>query len=405
MKILHCSDIHLGKRPAGTADFANQRYEDYFTAFENIVDYAVENSVEVFLVAGDFFDKKEINPLTLHKTEGILKKLKANDVSVLICEGNHDKSQAEENSWIGYLEGGGYLKKLSYLTSYEDGTYIFQPHSIDGVDFYGVGFNGAFTEKVLLSLSDFLEGKNGGNNVVLAHTAIAGGEEFVSGTVGKEVIDGFAGKVLYMAGGHLHNYYSYPSENPYFFLPGSSEYWNILNERKKGAQKGFILFDTETCEHSFVENKKRTVINTSVDLSKCEKEEVESVISEYKEGLIPDESAILMIEIVMGDTIIVDYQKVEEEVEELGFFKVFVKPRYTSSMYGSIDSLEKLPVEEIEKGIISGWENFSSHTEKVANLLQHLKRYQTEGEEELFFNEFDNMLEEMLEGGADLEDK
>ena len=404
MKILHCSDIHLGKRPAGTADFSNQRYEDYFTAFENIVDYAVDNGVEVFLIAGDFFDKKEINPMTLHKTEKILKKLKDKHIDVLICEGNHDKSQLEENSWIAYLENGGYLKKLSYGADQEDGSYIFQPHTVGGVDFYGVGFNGAFTEKVLGSLADFLEGKNNGKNVVLAHTAISGGEEFVSGTIGKEVIDRFAGRAIYIAGGHLHNFYCYPKEEPYFFLPGSSEYWNILNERNRGEQKGFIVFDTDSCQHSFIENRKRRVQNSSLDLSNCEKAQVEDMISDYKEGLIGDAEAILVVDLIMGESIILDYQKLEEEIRELGFFKVFIKPKYLSAAYGSIDALEKLPVEDLEREIIGGWENFSAHTEKVCRLLQNLKQHQLDGEEELFINEFDNMLEEMLEGGESVED-
>ena len=29
MKILHCSDIHLGKRPFGTKEFSQKRYLDF----------------------------------------------------------------------------------------------------------------------------------------------------------------------------------------------------------------------------------------------------------------------------------------------------------------------------------------------------------------------------------------
>ena len=65
MKILHCSDIHLGKKPFGTKEFSQKRYLDFFNAFEQATDRGIEKEVDIFLITGDLFDKKELSPDTL----------------------------------------------------------------------------------------------------------------------------------------------------------------------------------------------------------------------------------------------------------------------------------------------------------------------------------------------------
>ena len=68
MRILHCSDIHLGRRIAGASgDFSNTRFDDYFNAFDYVIEYSIENNIDIFVVAGDLFDKKEISPDVLSR--------------------------------------------------------------------------------------------------------------------------------------------------------------------------------------------------------------------------------------------------------------------------------------------------------------------------------------------------
>jgi len=37
MKIVHCSDLHLGKKVSGNREYVKKRYEDFFSAFENFI--------------------------------------------------------------------------------------------------------------------------------------------------------------------------------------------------------------------------------------------------------------------------------------------------------------------------------------------------------------------------------
>ncbi|MGL6100864.1 MAG: metallophosphoesterase family protein, partial [Fusobacteriaceae bacterium] len=75
MKILHCSDIHLGKRPFGNEKFSQKRYEDYFKAFGQVVDLAIVEKVEVMIISGDLFDRRDLTPDILGRSEDFFRKL------------------------------------------------------------------------------------------------------------------------------------------------------------------------------------------------------------------------------------------------------------------------------------------------------------------------------------------
>ena len=111
MKIVHCSDLHLGKRFSGNKDYVKKRYMDFFNAFATFIDKVEEIKPDVCLIAGDIFDKKEINPDILSKTEYLFKRLKDNvKKDIVAIEGNHDNSRILEESWLEYLQEQNILK-------------------------------------------------------------------------------------------------------------------------------------------------------------------------------------------------------------------------------------------------------------------------------------------------------
>jgi len=114
VKILHCADIHLGRRPVGgVGEYSNKRYDDYFKAFGWAIDTAIVQQVSVVLIAGDLFDRKELIPEVLERTEALLQKLKDAHIATLLIEGNHDNITPgkEDDSWIIYLENKGFLMR------------------------------------------------------------------------------------------------------------------------------------------------------------------------------------------------------------------------------------------------------------------------------------------------------
>jgi len=104
MKILHCSDLHLGRRPVGgVGAYSESRFTDYFDSFYHIADYAVINSIDTVLISGDIFDRREITPEILERAEKIFIKLKESGIVTVITEGNHDRGGSSDSTWLNYL--------------------------------------------------------------------------------------------------------------------------------------------------------------------------------------------------------------------------------------------------------------------------------------------------------------
>src|SRR5690348_6799778 len=85
---IHLADTHLGYEQYGV----RERFNDFSRAFWEIMDEAANRPVDFVVIAGDLFNKRAIDALTLiHAVEG-LKKLKEKGIPVIAIEGNHDRS-------------------------------------------------------------------------------------------------------------------------------------------------------------------------------------------------------------------------------------------------------------------------------------------------------------------------
>jgi DNA repair exonuclease SbcCD nuclease subunit len=395
MKILHCADIHLGRRPlGGQGDYSKKRYEDYFNAFNWAVDTAIENHVDIFLIAGDFFDKKELLPEVLEKSEKSLFRLKDSNIPVILIEGNHDNVTRgnETDSWLIYLENKGLFKRPDYHTTEE--SYHFENIRIGDVNIYGVGYPGSFVNETLVELSNFLEDKKHEKNIILVHTAM-GSDRIMPGTVRKESIELFADRALYVAGGHFHEYDAFPKNNPYFFRPGSLEYWDVDEINQK---KGVIIFDTDTKKHEFYESTKRHAYNLIFSIESINNDDFKNEFLEKLEyiEIIPDET-VMKITFNLGKSFPLDISLCENILAEKGVLKSFIKINLPETSSDIDINNPLMEIEMIEREIIKTWNNiFSDDYLRTSQTLDKLKGYQKTDTENLFFDEFDNFLENIL---------
>lgn len=388
MKILHCSDIHLGKKPFGTKEFSQKRYLDFFKAFDEMAQIAIDEDVKLFIVAGDLFDKKELIPDTLERCEKTFQKLKNRDIKVFLIEGNHDNVTGNEevNSWLGYLEKKGFVHRGKY--SQVNREYSFEKFVVEDINIYGLGYPGFAIDDVLEQLAKSLDESE--KNIVVVHTAL-GGSEYLPGLAMAESIRKLKDKVIYIAGGHLHSYQVYPKDEPYFFIPGSLEYWNILNE--KSNNKGGIIFDTESREHRFVEVTPRKRMEFTFEYEGDIKEEFKKFCEEL--NLTGEELVILNVRVKENGFI--NVTELENILENSGALRGFIKLKYSDSSIGDIiEELGYYSIKEAEKRIIEEWEEFRD-SERTVEYLQKFKEYQEEsGRGEDFYNLFDRMLEEEI---------
>ena len=382
MKIVHCSDLHLGKRFSGNKDYVKKRYMDFFNAFAVFVDRVEEIKPDVCLIAGDIFDKKEINPDILSKTEYLLKKLKDNvKKDIIAIEGNHDNSRILEESWLEYLQEQNILKVFYYNKDFGEKNYL----KIDDINFYPVGYPGFMIDEALTKLSEKLNPQE--KNIVVVHTGISGGTNTLPGLVSTSILDLFKDKAIYIAGGHIHSFTTYPKEKPYFFVSGSLEFSNVQNE--KSDKKGFILFDTDTLNYEFIELEHRKRIKK--DFSYSNFSNLENEFENFVKELNLTGEEILVISVSLNNNDYINTENLENIAEKNGALKTHILIKNILNIGASEENNSDLSIAELEKNLINTWN--ISEIEKFSKSFGRLKELFSNDDRNSFLELFDKTLE------------
>ena len=382
MKIVHCSDLHLGKRFSGNKDYVKKRYMDFFNAFAAFIDKVEKIKPDVCLIAGDIFDKKEINPDILSKTEYLFKRLKDNVKKDLIAiEGNHDNSRLLEESWLEYLQEQNILKVFYYNKDFEEKNYL----KIDDINFYPVGYPGFMIDEALTKLSEKLNPQE--KNIVVVHTGISGSTDTLPGLVSTSILDLFKDKAIYIAGGHIHSFTTYPKEKPYFFVSGSLEFSNIQNE--KSDKKGFILFDTDTLNYEFIELEHRKRIKK--DFSYSNFSNLENEFENFVKELNLTGEEILVISISLNNNDYINTENLENIAEKNGALKTHILIKNILNIGASEENNSDLSINELEKNLINTWN--ISEIEKFSKSFGRLKELFSNDDRDSFLELFDKTLE------------
>ena len=382
MKIVHCSDLHLGKRLSGNKDYVKKRYMDFFNAFATFVDKVEEIKPDVCLIAGDIFDKKEINPDILSKTEYLFKKLKDNvKKNIIAIEGNHDNSRILEESWLEYLQEQNILKVFYYNKDFEEKNYL----KIDDINFYPVGYPGFMIDETLTKLSEKLNPQE--KNIIIVHTGISGSTDTLPGLVSTSILDLFKDKAIYIAGGHIHSFTTYPKEKPYFFVSGSLEFSNVQNE--KSDKKGFILFDTDTLNYEFIELEHRKRIKK--DFSYINFSNLENEFENFVKELNLTGEEILVISVSPNNNDYINTENLENIAEKNGALKTHILIKNILNIGASEENNSDLSIDELEKNLIDTWN--ISEIEKFSKSFGRLKELFSNDDRDSFLELFDKTLE------------
>lgn len=178
MKILHTSDLHIGKY-IGTYDLK----EDTEYVLNQVVDTAIRERVEVVLISGDVFDRPNPSEEAIKMYVSFLKALLDKNIKVIAISGNHDSgirlSAYKDILGKGYFVEGEFnspMRKVSLNDEYGP------------VNFYMLPFFTPFIVKSNLKLEKGLENYDlamdeiikrenidtSQRNIILAHQFVAG---------------------------------------------------------------------------------------------------------------------------------------------------------------------------------------------------------------------------------------
>jgi len=240
MKVAHTADNHLGF----VQYHLRERKEDFFKAFEKVVDRCIEEGVELLLHAGDLFESYHPDTETIYRAIGQFRRLKEAGIKVVAITGNHDRALRR-----GIFPPQKILEELGLLTLLDP----FGEVEFDGLSIFGFRYfpRRHFEEFKERKLREFEEKALKGNSpsVLLFHQAI---DQFLPFKDAFEVLltelpSGFS----YYAAGHIHLPRLEEVKGGKFAYPGSTEFRSLM-EAQRGL-RGFNLYYPETGEVERVE--------------------------------------------------------------------------------------------------------------------------------------------------------
>jgi exonuclease SbcD len=89
-RLLHMADVHLGARHHDLGEAAVKQRERQFTAFRRALDVAIDEGVDLVLVAGDLFDSNNQPRRLVERVANEFKRLALNGVPAVVLPGTHD---------------------------------------------------------------------------------------------------------------------------------------------------------------------------------------------------------------------------------------------------------------------------------------------------------------------------
>jgi exonuclease SbcD len=90
LRLLHTADVHLGARHDDLGEAAAAQRERQFAAFKATIDLAIEEKVDIVLIAGDLFDSNTQPRRSVERVAAELKRLVGARIRTVIIPGTHD---------------------------------------------------------------------------------------------------------------------------------------------------------------------------------------------------------------------------------------------------------------------------------------------------------------------------
>lgn len=245
MKIIHCSDVHLDSRMESnlTAAQARERNAEICTTFGRLVGYAVQQSVDAVLIAGDLFDTQRVSAAT---ADFVLDRIRsAAGVTFYYLRGNHDESK---NVFAGMELPENFRTFGEEWTSYRMNDVV-----ITGLELSRENWADMY-HSLSLNPEDI--------NIVMLHGQVSTkpGEELIALPLLKNR------GIDYLALGHIHSY-----QKEQLDTDGSWCYCGCLEGRgfDECGEKGFVLLDVQDrrVKMEFVPFAYRTLHEASVDIT------------------------------------------------------------------------------------------------------------------------------------------
>ena len=282
IKFLHMSDVHLGCRRYNL----EERTKDFFRSWFDVIQrHALPNGVDFVLIAGDFFDRRNIDPQTMNHALAGLQILKDAGIPVVAIEGNHDRRDAvSDYSWMRSFSQAGFFILLEparaeessedalpwEMVPWDDETRSGSYVDIKGARVFGTHWYGTSANAAMPMLAESLRAARGEGlfHILLLHTDVEGQLNRPIPALSVEKLKELRTLVDYVALGHTHKKFEIDN---WAFNPGSLEACSIDEYREERGLYLVEVDDERSVKATFVNDYvQRPFDRLTVDVSGAE---------------------------------------------------------------------------------------------------------------------------------------
>jgi DNA repair exonuclease SbcCD nuclease subunit len=265
LKFLHISDVHLGCRRYNL----EERTKDFFRSWYDVIEnHALANEVDFVVIAGDFFDRRQIDPQTMNHALAGLQLLKDAGIPVVAIEGNHDRRDAvSDYSWMRSFSQAGFLILLEparvaensedalpwEMLPWDEETHTGSYVDIKGARIFGTHWYGTSANAAMPMLAESLRRARGEGlfQILLLHTDVEGQLNRPIPALSVERLKELRALVDYVALGHTHK--RFELEN-WAFNPGSLEACSIDEYREERGLYVVEVGDDHSVTAKFIDD-------------------------------------------------------------------------------------------------------------------------------------------------------
>jgi DNA repair exonuclease SbcCD nuclease subunit len=225
LKILHTADIHLGAKFSGLGNKGASQREQLRATFKNVIATAINEGVNIVLIAGDLFDANQQPQRNIDLVIEQFNLLNQNNIPVCLIPGTHDSLDSSSIYRKVDFEG-----KCSNLKIFADENISYKEYPGLDLTVYG---------KPNLSNRSYISPLKGLKRLTSSkfHIAMAHGSFYIPEKVAEDdhvfrLEEVKVSGMDYLALGHWHRVYRC-SEEPPAWYSGPPEW--IPDQRERGA--------------------------------------------------------------------------------------------------------------------------------------------------------------------------
>jgi len=234
VKILHTADIHLGAKFSGLGNKGGSQREQLRTTFKSITATAIDERVNIILIAGDLFNANQQPQKNIDLVIEQFNLLGSNNIPVCLIPGTHDSLDSSSIYRKVDFEG-----KCSNLKIFADENISFKEYP--GLDLTVYGKPNLSNRSYISPLKGLKRSTSSKFHIAMAHGSFYIPEKIAEDDHVFRLEEVKASGMDYLALGHWHRVYSC-SEKPPAWYSGPPEW--IPDQRERGAVLLVSLLDS-----------------------------------------------------------------------------------------------------------------------------------------------------------------